>query len=306
MENEEDPVEESAYEHSHSAMEEGEEQEADHLHIKHNKRKYEMNVEIPAVLGGNDNTAAFIAAMSNRNNNDGFGGGGALGLVALLALLGNRGGLGGFGNDVNVGGGLQSSVDTNAILQSLGDIKAAVPLAEANVQLALAGQAASITGQINSGTFATLESLGTTRAALSAQTQALTQQIAEVGNQADRNLYQLSVAINNDGAQTRALIQSIDKQNDSRLITAQANEIVELRNERNRSEDRHGIEITMTNNQNQVAMQFQQQAQVMGQLANALCEVGQLARATNTNLIVGNSGATTTGPQTSNPVNVRA
>jgi hypothetical protein len=201
---------------------------------------------------------------------------------------------------------LQNSSDTNALLQGIGDIKAAVPLAEANVQLALAGQAASITQQLNSGTFATLESLGTTRAALSAQTQALTEQIAQVGNAADRNLYALSVAISNDGAQTRSLIQSIDKQNDSRLITAQANEIVELRNERNRMDDRHGIEINMINNQNQNVLQFQQQQQVLGQLANALCEVGQIARATNTNLIVGNTGATTTGPQTANPVNVRA
>lgn len=234
-------------------------------------------------------------------------GGGLLGGILAGALFGNRGGLfGGQGDGGAAAVGLQSSIDTNTILQSLGDIKASVPLAESQVQLALAGQAASLTNQINSSSMALLLGQGDIRANLSLQTQNLTEQIAAVGNQADRNLFQLSQTIVQDGAQTRALIQSIDKQNDSRLITAQANEIIELRAEQNRSTDRHGIEINMINNQNQNQMQFQQQAQVLNTLANALVEVGQIARATNSNVIVGNTGASTTGAQTASPTNVRA
>lgn len=212
---------------------------------------------------------------------------------------GNRGGWGagyGFGGESNTNG-LQSSIDTNTILQSLGDIKAAVPLAEAQVQLALAGQAASITGQINSGTFATLESLGTTRAALSAQTQALTQQIAEVGNQADRNLYQLSVAISNGTDQIKALITSNQISELQRLASERQDEIIELRNRNDRDRDRHGIEISMVNNQSQNQLQFQQQAQVLATLANALADVNQVARATNQAINIGS------GRQEANPTN---
>lgn len=61
----------------------------------------------------------------------------------------------------------------------------------------------------------------------------------------------------------------------------------------------------MINNQNQNQMQFQQQAQVLSGLAHLLADVNQVARATNSNVIVGNTGATTTGTQTANPTNVR-
>lgn len=270
-------------------------------------KKMGTTVEIPAMLGaGGNDTAALIAAMNSGNRSgDGLGGGSALGLVALIALLG-RGGLGGLG--VGEGGaaavGLQSSIDTNTILQSLGDIKASVPLAEAQVQLALAGQSANINGNINMANIANLEGQGSIRASLSAQTQNLTEQIAAVGNQADRNLFQLSQTITADGAQTRALIQSIDKQNDSRLITAQANEIIELRAEQNRASDRHGIEINMINNQNQNQLQFQQQAQVLNTLTSALVDVSQVARATNQAINIG-SGTQTANPN-NNATNVRA
>lgn len=280
--------------------------------VKHKKRKKKRKhkmamVETPSMIMG-------------TGNGDGGGwglGGGLIGGVLLGALLGRNGGL--FGNNGEGAGAvaLQGSIDTNSILQTLGDIKASVPLAEAQVQLALAGQSANINNSINSANIANMQGqsqlalaiasgISTTQSLTAAQTLELSRQIGEVGNQADRNLFQLTQAISKDGEKTRALIQSIDKQNDSRLITAQANEIIELRAEQNRAADRHGIEINMINNQNQNQLQFQQQAQVLNGLAAALMEVGQIARATNTNLIVGNTGATTTGAQTANPVNVKA
>lgn len=248
----------------------------------------------------------IIGMPSGMGGSDGLGlGGGLIGGVLLGALLGRNGGLFGGNGDGAGAVGLQSSIDTNTILQSLGDIKASVPLAEAQVQLALAGQSANINQNINAATIANLEGQGSIRANISLQTQALTEQIAQIGNQADRNLFQLSQSISNDGEKTRALIQSLDKQNDSRLITAQANEIIELRAERNRDSDRHGIEINMINNQNQNQLQFQAQAQVLGQLAHALADVSQVARATNSTVMVGNTGAAT-ATQTANPTNVRA
>lgn len=262
-----------------------------------------MNVmEIPAVIGGgNDNAALIAALMGNRGGNDGAGamglGGGLVGGVLLGALLGRNGGLFGGNGDGAGAVGLQSSIDTNTILQSLGDIKASVPLAEAQVQLALAGQSAQINGNINASTIANLEGQGSIRANISAQTQALTQQIAEVGNQADRNLFQISQTIMTDGEKTRALITSNTIAELNQRLTVAQQEALELRNEQRRAEDRHGIEITMTNTQNQNNLQFQQQAQVLNSLSNGLIDALQSIRATNQAINIG------TGTQTANPTN---
>lgn len=266
---------------------------------KHKRRKGKKMamVETPGLI------------MGSGSGDGGMGlGGGLIGGVLLGALLGRNGGLfGGNGGEAN---GLQSSIDTNIILQSLGDIKAAVPLAEAQVQLALAGAQADITSQSlqqtialqNQGfnaqlsTLSGFNSLGDKVDALAAANA-----LAIATNQF--NCVQATMA---DGEKTRALISSIDKQNDNRLITAQANEIIELRGDQRRESDRHGIEINMINNQNQNQMQFQQQQQVLSGLAHLLADVSQVARATNSNVIVGNTGASTTGAQTASPTNVRA
>lgn len=275
---------------------------------KKRKGKKMALVETPGLIMGTGGTG-----------DGGLGlGGGLIGGVLLGALLGRNGGLfGGTGDGAGAAVALQSSVDTNAILQALGDIKASVPLAESQVQLALAGVNQDITSQSLQQTIA-LQQQGfagqlanlTSFANLGDKVDALSTLTAinfgNVNTAIERNGWSVTQAVNADGEKTRALIQSIDKQNDSRLITAQANEIIELRAERNRDADRHGIEITMNNNQNQNQLQFQQQAQVLNALSSALIEVGQIARATNSNVIVGNTGATTTGTQTANPTNVRA
>jgi lipopolysaccharide biosynthesis regulator YciM len=69
----------------------------------------------------------------------------------------------------------------------------------------------------------------------------------------------LNQAITADGDRTRALIQSIDKTNDSRALVALANEVSELRNEGRL----RGVEgnITISNNNTATAVAQQQQAQ---------------------------------------------
>lgn len=102
--------------------------------------------------------AALMAMLAGERNNGGVGAGAGAGLGAGLlggilggALLGNRGGL--FGNNNgNIDNGivtpalLASSLanvtetqNNSTLMQTLGDIKASVPLAEGQVQLALAG-----------------------------------------------------------------------------------------------------------------------------------------------------------------------
>lgn len=229
----------------------------------------------------------------------GMGMGGGLGLVALLALLGrNNGGVFGGNGD---GGSAVNQLTLGQIQSTLGDIKAAVPLAEAQVQLALAGAQHDINANVN-------DHAQTLNSGISQTQLQVNQLAAQLGDKVDSGFaanaiatlqaqYNVTQAVNSDGDKTRALIQSIDKQNDSRLITSQANEIVELRQEQRRQGDRHGIEIQMTNNQNQNQLQFQAQQQVLGTLANGLVDAIQSIRATNQAINIG------AGTQTANPTN---
>lgn len=267
-----------------------------------------------------DNSALIASLLANKGTG-GEGaalgmGGGLLGGVLLGSLLSRNGGLfGGVGDGAGLG--VQAAVDTSTITEMLGDIKAAVPLAEAQVQLALAGTQAALTTQINDNTLATLQGQAAINKNISeAIAASLASQNAinlNVLQSSTANLmatkdaqYAVSAAIVADGEKTRALITENTIAELNRLAAERQDEIVELRNAAARDRDRHGIEINMINNQNQNQLQFQQQAQVLNTLAGALVEVGQVARATNQNLIVGNTGATTTGAQTANPVNVRA
>jgi len=84
---------------------------------------------------------------------------------------------------------------------------------------------------------------------------------------------------------------------------------LELRQRNDRDRERHSVEITMTNNQNQLQLQAQAQAQAnaVNSLLGCVHQLAaQVARATNSNVIVGNTGASTTGAQTANPTNVAA
>lgn len=219
---------------------------------------------------------------------DGFGGG--LGLIAILALLArNNGGLfGGNGEGVSGLNNLQGAIDTNAILGKLGTIEGLIPLTEAQVQLALAGVQNSLQQSISAVQLETANGFGTTNANI------------------ERTGWQISQTVKDDGDKTRALITANQIADLNRQLGVAQLEAVELRSDSRAERDRHGIEITMNNNQNQNQLQFQAQAQVLQGLTNALFEVGQIARATNSNVIVGNAGATTTGAMTANPTNVRA
>lgn len=259
--------------------------------LKAKKVKKMPMVETPSMIMGS-------------GSNDGFGSGG-LGLVALLALLGGRGRGGLFGGDGDGAGigvaTLQSSIDTNSIMNQLSMIQAAVPLAESQVQLALAGvnsnlqsqglqQTIALQQQGFQGQLATLagfNSLGDKVDALSAATA-----LAIANNQ-----FACVTATQVDGEKTRDLINSINNADLNRIITTQAAQLAELQNESNRANDRHGVEVTMINNQNQNQMQFQQQAQVLGTLTNGLAQALQSIHATNQAINIG------AGTQTANPTN---
>jgi len=222
-----------------------------------------------------------------------MGGGGMIGGLLIGALLGNRGGL--FGGNEN---GRAADCVTNESLnqQTLGDIKAAIPLAEAQVQLALATQMADITAQNNTNTQTLLiNQFG------------LEKSIASVDTNVDRQSTAIQVAIATDGEKTRALITSNQIADLNQRLT-----VAQLENAENRAINReqsnsHNVTTTVNTNQQQQQLQSQRQEFTLNTLMNCVSQLaGQVARATNSNVIVGNTGATGTGSQTANPTNVNA
>ncbi len=130
--------------------------------------------------------------------------------------------------------------------------------------------------------------------------------------------YGLATAIKADGDLTRGiLIANNDAELNRRLIIAQ-NEITELRHEGRRERDGNDTRIQISNVNTAVAQQAQLQSQLQAQqqqqqqavwqnhVSNCLFGIGQVAQATNQNLIIGNTGAVVGGAQAANPVNVRA
>lgn len=287
---------------------------------------------------------AAIPSLVANGNNDGFGlGGGLLGGLVLGSLFrGNNCGYAGYAAPVppmagygygygvnNVEGivtpallsaslaNVTDTIQNTEVMQVLGDIKASVPFAESQVQLAIANAQSDITQQNQAQTLALSNQLSSSQlfnaqgfANTKDAVDALSTQVAIGQGVTNTNIerlgWQLSATVKDDGEKTRALITANQIAELNRIAEERQDEIIELRNERARDRDRRDIEINMINNQNQNQLQFQQQQQILGTLAACLGDVSQLARATNQQLIIGNTGVATGGPQTSNPTNVRA
>lgn len=199
-------------------------------------------------------------------------------------MAGGRGfGNYGCGDSVHAGARCATTDDLNA--QCLGDIKAAVPLAEGQVQLALAGVQSALTAQANMNA----------------------SQAAQTACNVDRQSMAIQQAIHADGEATRALITSNTIAELNQRLTVSQQEALELRQRNDRDRDRHGVEITMTNNQNQLQQQQQLQFQAINhQIAGLFGLISQRNYATNSTVQVGNTGAATAGPQNNNPTNVVA
>lgn len=274
--------------------------------------------ETSAYMGTEINQGKIMNPMETvnlfANPNNGMGGalGGGLGAGLVGGILGTallgRGGLGGLGGVDGVVGapatlqGVESVVNNAAIMSQLADVKAAVPLAEGQIQLALAGAQMDLNNSISQSSasnIAAVSSLSTnlmnnlnmqtqmnqkgfsdTAATVVAQGTANLLATKDAATQALQSSWLLNQAITNDGDKTRALIQSIDKTNDSRLITSLANEVTELRNEGRLRATEGNITISNTNTaqavaQQQQSQQQQQQLAVLGAHLQALYQQNQ-------------------------------
>lgn len=300
-------------------------------HIAKDEKYYNYNNEKDTSM--TDNSALIAAMLAGRENEGGAlgGAGGGFAGAALGSLLLGRGGLLGGAAVAGVDGGcvtpatftagitgVTDAIQNTQVMQSLGDIKAAIPLAEAQVQLALAGSTGEIRthlGMVENGLVAgqaiTNKAVSDAIAASLASQNNINLNVLQMGQ---ANLvatkdaqYALATTIKDDGEKTRALITANTISELQRQLTVAETAALE---DRLGSRARE-TEINITNTNTAIAAQAQAQQQQQQQtllLANLCNIVGGLqnAVATNSNLIVGNTGAVATGPQTSNPVNVRA
>jgi hypothetical protein len=274
----------------------------------------------------------------------GFGGGGGIEALVLLALLGRDGF--GRGGDHCHGGGRDGGGDSvaalsaviaalnnrndpenccamaTAVLSKLGSLEGAIPAIGNELQLALQSAVAALTAQGNANAASLTSQLNALQLGQLVQSQNILTAISNVDTNVDRQGCETRAAVFASEARITALLNA----QDLARITAEniklSNEVVELRSDARHRDAHHATEalrIEIRNNNEATAQQLQFQQQSQRQLVDQesrfnherLCArfdslFQQVARATNSNVIVGNTGASTTGAQTANPTNVNA
>lgn len=206
-------------------------------------------------------------------------GGGLLGGILAGALFG-----GGLGNRRDGEGcvtpsmltaglaGVTDTLQNTTVVQTLGSIQAAIPLAEAQVQLALAGSQAAVVNQVNLGTMATISGQALINknvsdaiaSSLASQT-SIKESIAAYGvanlNATKDAQFALATIVKEDGEKTRALITSNTISELQRQLTVAQTAALEDRLT-NRARE---TEINITNTNTATAQQIQSQSQMQAQ-----------------------------------------
>ena len=226
-------------------------------------------------------------------------GGGLIGGLILGSLLRNNGNL--LGNDGAAGGAVLRSppeqVQANmSIMQSLGAVDKAVAVGTAAMEGSQANQSAAITSQLNAATGSLATRIDSTREAVNANAMVLAQQLNTVNTNIMTTANETQRAVYDDGDKTRALITAQYEAMLNRQLSDANAAVIALQNRFDNAERTRGVEVTTTNNINQMQQQTQQQQQY-GQLYNAIWSLGQSIQATNQAINVG------TGTQTANPLN---
>jgi hypothetical protein len=271
--------------------------------------------------------AAMVAALGGRNERGyggdgfGFGGGGGLGALLAIALLGRDGfGFGGRGG-FDRGGDCCDQIGQQVILGKLGSIEGAIPAASLSIENSILSQTNALQGSIGSLALGLSQGLANVKDSVQANSALNLAATAGVKDAVQTGTSVILQAICSATKEITNQAQAFQTANDSRLINAQAAEIIELRNDRDNRGRHAALELQITNTNTAVAAQQQAQAQFQLQgvvnavqslvpAVNALLVDNQIAvaRATNANFNIGNTGAVTNAAQSAaaNPVNVRA
>jgi hypothetical protein len=227
-------------------------------------------------------------------------GGGLIGGLILGSILRNNGNLlGGDGN--GVGGAVLRSppeqVQANMdLMASIGAVDKAVAVGTAAMEGSQANQSAAITSQLNAATGSLVTRIDSTKEAVNANAMVLAQQLNTINTNLMTTANETQRAVYDDGDKTRALITSQYEAMLNRQLSDANAAVIALQNRFDNAERTRGVEVTTTNNINQMQQQTQQQQQY-GQLYHAIYSLAQGIQATNQALNVG------TGTQTANPLN---
>jgi hypothetical protein len=232
-------------------------------------------------------------------------GGGLIGGLILGSLLRNNGNL--FGQDGAAGGAVLRSppeqVQANMdLMASIGAVDKAVAVSTAAMEASQATQSIGITSQLNNTTASLAARTDAVKEAVNANAMVLAQQLNTVNTNLMMTANETQKVVNNDGDKTRALItQQYEAMLNRQLSDANA-AVIALQSRFENAERSRGIEVTTTNNINQMQQQTQQQAQY-SHLYNALWSLAQNIQSTNSAINVG-SGALTANPANTN-TNIR-
>lgn len=239
--------------------------------------------------------------MSGGDGGLGFGsGGGLIGGLILGSLLRNNGNL--FGGDgAGAGAALRSPPEQVAanmsLMQSIGAVDKAVAVGTAAMEASQATQTIGITSQLNNTTASIANRVDGVKDTVNAMAMVLAQQISGLSQTTMENRYELSKDISEDGEKTRALLVAQYEAALNRQLSDANAAVIALQNRFDNAERARGIEVTTTNNINQMQQQAQQQAQY-GQLYGALWNLGQSIRDNNSAINVGSGTQTSTNTPT--------
>lgn len=230
----------------------------------------------------------------------GGGGGGLIGGLILGSLLRNNGNLFGGNGDGAAAAALRSppeQVQANmSLMQAIGAVDKAVSNSTASMEASQATQTLGITSQLNSVTSSLANRVDGVKDTVSAMAMVLSQQLNGLEKTTMENRYELARDINEDGDKTRALVTAQYEAALNRQLSDANAAVIALQNRFDFAERSRGVEVTTTNNINQMQQQAQQQQQY-GQLYGALWSLAQNIRNDNAAINVGS------GTQTASPLN---
>lgn len=276
-------------------------------------------------------------------NNDGVGGiGGIVGLAIAASLFGGRGfggndhghgcrdGRGGDGEGTAALAAVIAALNNRnepekceafaaAVIGQISDLKGQIPAANCELLLALQSAVGSLTAQGTANAQALSTQLNQIQLGQLVQSNAIQSQITTVNTNV---AFQGSETRQAVAASTTAILTALKDQEVNALRDRNIsldNKVTELLSDARHNEQRReldGIRINIENNNTAIAAQAQFQQQRQADLTFARierdnhdlrCQIAdllQVARSTQSNILVGNTGVTTTGPQTANPTNV--
>lgn len=179
----------------------------------------------------------------------------SIGTEALLAamLAGGRGNCGSYGGSGDAG--LHVVTKSDMALQGIGDIKAAIPLAEGQVQLALAGLKDSLTSQATANVLHLTNALAATNTSLAAG-------FGAIGTAISNSTRDAVMATTLQGEATRNLINANQVAELTRLLGTASAEVIELRGDSRNERRSRETEVNVTQNVTQAQAQAQSQAQM--------------------------------------------